>query len=138
MSLPAGSQNHNGALAARIVTAPNLREPAKARARVADWLRDLPPSAAGALKALLAAHPKVSALLESLAESAPFLWDLASAEPERLLRLLACNTAAHAVTLRHLGQVWSGMIAHRGEWVGQATLPRKQRQRCTTCSGRLP
>ena len=75
-------------LAERIVTAPRLIEPKAARARVAEWLAGLQPAEAKPLKALLAAHPTVSTLLESLAESSPYLWELASPEPARLLRLL--------------------------------------------------
>jgi glutamate-ammonia-ligase adenylyltransferase len=86
-------------LAERIVTEPQLIEPAAARARVADWLAGLEPGEARPLKALLGAHPTVNVLLESLSESSPFLWDLASREPERLLRLLDADPDRHLTAL---------------------------------------
>ena len=75
-------------LAERIVAAPFVNDAKAARARVADWLDDLPAAEAKPLKARLAAHPNLNTLLESLSESSPFLWELSSLEPRRLLRLL--------------------------------------------------
>ena len=75
-------------LAERIVAAPFVNDAKAARARVADWLDDLPAAQANPLKARLAAHPNLNTLLESLSESSPFLWELSSHEPKRLLRLL--------------------------------------------------
>ena len=75
-------------LAERIVAAPFVNDAKAARARVADWLDDLPAVQAKPLKARLAAHPNLNTLLESLSESSPFLWELSSHEPKRLLRLL--------------------------------------------------
>ena len=54
-------------LAERIATAPYLVEPKVARSRLAEWLAGLRGPQAKSLKALLAAHPTVSALLQSLA-----------------------------------------------------------------------
>jgi [glutamine synthetase] adenylyltransferase / [glutamine synthetase]-adenylyl-L-tyrosine phosphorylase len=86
------AKNHAGAtLADRIVTAPHLIEPKVARARVTEWLAGLPVAKAKPLKTLLAARPIVGTLLESLAESSPYLWELASGEPDRLLRLLGAD-----------------------------------------------
>ncbi len=86
-------------LAERIVTAPHLVEPKAARARVAEWLAGLQAAEAKPLKALFAAHPTVNTLLESLAESSPYLWELASREPERLLRLLGADPDRHLAAL---------------------------------------
>ena len=86
-------------LAGRIVTAPKLIEPKVARVRVSEWLAGLPAAEAKPLKARLAAHPTVNTLLESMAESSPYLWELASREPERLLRLLDCDPDRHLTTL---------------------------------------
>ncbi len=86
-------------LAERIVTAPQLAEPRLARARVAEWLAGMAVAEAVPLKALLARHPVVTKLLESLAESSPYLWELASREPARLLRLLGLDPDKHLVTL---------------------------------------
>ncbi len=94
------AQAHNGAtLAERIVTAPQLAEPKLAQARVAEWLAGLPVPEAKPLKALLAAHPILSTLLKGLAESSPYLWELASGEPKRLLRLLGCDPERHLAAL---------------------------------------
>ena len=91
---------HTGAtLADRIVTAPHLVEPKRARARLVEWLASLPAAKAKPLKALLAARPIVSALLESLAESSPYLWELASGEPDRLLLLLRADPDRHLAEL---------------------------------------
>ena len=84
----AGGKAKGATLAQRIATAPRLVDPEKARARVAEWLAGLPPADAKQLRELLTANPIVSTLLESLSESSPFLWELASFEPTRLLRLL--------------------------------------------------
>jgi len=82
------------ALAARIVAAPHLSDPDTARRRVTEWLAGLSPEVAP-VGALIARHPTVGTLLASLAESSPFLWELASAEPERLVRLLAADPDLH-------------------------------------------
>ncbi|HZD89001.1 MAG TPA: bifunctional [glutamine synthetase] adenylyltransferase/[glutamine synthetase]-adenylyl-L-tyrosine phosphorylase, partial [Pseudolabrys sp.] len=84
-----------GTLAARIVVAPLLVEPEAARAKLADWRGDLPPAEAGALEALLAAHPILDTLLASLGESSPYLWDLVSRDAQRLLRLLRADPDRH-------------------------------------------
>ena len=93
--VPAG----DATLAERIVTAPYLAEPKLARARVAEWLSGLPATQAKSLNALFAAHPKVGTLLQSLGESSPFLWELASGDPQRLLRLLAAEPDRHLAAL---------------------------------------
>jgi glutamate-ammonia-ligase adenylyltransferase len=86
-------------LANRIVTAPELVDPKLARARVVEWLAGLPAAEVKSLKALLTAHPVFNTLLESLAENSPFLWDLASREPERLLRLMGADPDRHLADL---------------------------------------
>src|SRR4029078_10505413 len=55
-------------------------------------------SAEKPLKTLLAKNPTVRALLESLAESSPFLWDFASRDPQRLLRLLHMAPDRHVAS----------------------------------------
>jgi glutamate-ammonia-ligase adenylyltransferase len=86
-------------LAKRIVTAPYLIEAKAARARLSDWLTGLPATQAKPLKTLFAAHPKVSTLLQSLAESSPYLWELATGDAVRLLRLLTCDPDQHLAAL---------------------------------------
>ena len=86
-------------LAARIVTAPRLLEPKAARARVGDWLSGLDAAEAKPIKALLASQKTLNVLLESLAESSPYLWELASSDPQRLLRLLDSDPDRHLAVL---------------------------------------
>jgi glutamate-ammonia-ligase adenylyltransferase len=86
-------------LAERIVSAPKLIDAKTARARIAEWLAGIPAAEAKRLKTLLAQHPVLQTLLESLGESSPYLWDLASAEPQRLLQLLDADPDAHFSTL---------------------------------------
>ncbi|MGH6663613.1 MAG: bifunctional [glutamine synthetase] adenylyltransferase/[glutamine synthetase]-adenylyl-L-tyrosine phosphorylase, partial [Pseudolabrys sp.] len=66
---------------------------------MAEWLAGLQTAQAKALKALLAGHPIVATLLESLIENSPFLWELASRNPERLLRLLGADPEKHLTAL---------------------------------------
>ena len=90
----------NGAtLADRIVTAPRLAEPKAAKARIAEWLAGVQPAQAKSLKALLAARRTVATLLESLAENSPYLWELASRDPRRLLRLFDADPDRHLTSL---------------------------------------
>ena len=70
-----------------------------ARARVAAWLSDLKPAEAKPLKALLASHKLLNTLFDSLAESSPYLWELVSNEPARLLRLLNADPDNHLKSL---------------------------------------
>ncbi len=88
-----------GPLYERIVTAPFLMEPDAAKARVAAWLASLDKEAGAALGALLTAYPVVRKLLESLAESSPFLWELASGDVKRLLALLKSEPESHLTQL---------------------------------------
>jgi [glutamine synthetase] adenylyltransferase / [glutamine synthetase]-adenylyl-L-tyrosine phosphorylase len=82
-----------------ITTAPRLVDPEIAHARIAAWLTSLAPGKAKSLKALLTAKPAVKTLLASLAENSPYLWELASREPDRLLRLLQTNPEKQFVSL---------------------------------------
>ncbi|HEX3858073.1 MAG TPA: bifunctional [glutamine synthetase] adenylyltransferase/[glutamine synthetase]-adenylyl-L-tyrosine phosphorylase, partial [Pseudolabrys sp.] len=85
-------------LAARIVTAPRLAEPKQSSALVDAWLAAL--KAAGKnLKALLAEYPLVRRLIESLTENSPYLWELASDDAARLLRLLQSDPDSHLAAL---------------------------------------
>src|SRR5665213_3434329 len=86
-------------LAARLVTAPRLSEPKAAEARIAEWLAGVRLSQAKALKSVLAAYPIAATLLESLSECSPFLWELASSDPQRLMRLLGSDPDKQFVAL---------------------------------------
>ncbi len=95
----AGSNATGATLAELITAAPQLIDRKAAHARVADWLGGLSARDARPLKALLADKPTVNKLLESLAESSPYLWDLASRQPGWLLRLLRANPDQHLATI---------------------------------------
>jgi glutamate-ammonia-ligase adenylyltransferase len=97
---PAASGAAGASLAARIVTTPKLIDAKAAAARVADWLADTPAGEAKRLKAVLAAHPILTTLLQGLAEHSPYLWDLASGEPKRLLSLFDADPDTHFAELR--------------------------------------
>jgi glutamate-ammonia-ligase adenylyltransferase len=84
MSSPA-AQSLDRSLARRIAAATHPR-PDASPALIKDWLAEI---AGTQLAQLLAEHPKLNALMATLAEGSPYLWDLARrAEPERLLTLL--------------------------------------------------
>jgi [glutamine synthetase] adenylyltransferase / [glutamine synthetase]-adenylyl-L-tyrosine phosphorylase len=78
-------------LAERISRAPKLVDAEAARARLYDWLAELPSAEARPLKALLDEKPTISTLLESIAESSPFLWEMVTRQPKRLLRLFRAD-----------------------------------------------
>jgi glutamate-ammonia-ligase adenylyltransferase len=83
-------------LAHAIADAPRLTNRKTAHDRVAEWLARIGRSRTGrVLKKLLADVPKAEVLLAGLADGSPYLWDLASAEPERLLSLLNCDPDRH-------------------------------------------
>jgi [glutamine synthetase] adenylyltransferase / [glutamine synthetase]-adenylyl-L-tyrosine phosphorylase len=86
-------------LAARIVHAPSLSAPAEARRKVAAWLQETDRDIAQPLTALLDGSAPLRALMEGLADGSPFLWDLASADPARLLALLGAEPDAHLSAL---------------------------------------
>ena len=82
-------------LASRIAAAPQLSAPDAAQKRLDDWLTDLDGHPAGVtLRRLFAAHPQAHALILGLADGSPHLWDLASADPSRLVRVLESDPEA--------------------------------------------
>src|SRR5262249_13473617 len=87
------------ALADLITTAPRLSDPDAARLRVSDWLAGVSPANSKPLKALFSERPIIGTLVDSLAESSPYLWDLIVREPDRLLRLLQANPEQHFAAL---------------------------------------
>jgi [glutamine synthetase] adenylyltransferase / [glutamine synthetase]-adenylyl-L-tyrosine phosphorylase len=61
-------------------------------ARVAAWLAEIEADAAGkALTALTNEYPALADILAGIAGTAPYLWDLIRADPERLLRLITSD-----------------------------------------------
>jgi glutamate-ammonia-ligase adenylyltransferase len=90
------AKSAQGTFAERVTTAPVLSDPDAAHARVASWLAEhAGKSAAGTLSRLFAEHSKVRALLAGVAEGSPYLWDLAQAEPGRLLTILTSDPERH-------------------------------------------
>ena len=84
-----GTHETKGTLAQRTVAAPQLTAAEVAHARVERWLAEIASSAAGrTLARLLAAHPTLNTLMAGVAEGSPYLWELARADPERLVALL--------------------------------------------------
>lgn len=78
-------------LAERVVAAPKVTSPEGARALIA---RDL--GARGKeLERLFKDHPAVRTLIEGIAESSPYLWDLIRADPARLVTLLKADPDKH-------------------------------------------
>jgi [glutamine synthetase] adenylyltransferase / [glutamine synthetase]-adenylyl-L-tyrosine phosphorylase len=79
-------------LAEQVTRSPQLACVSAARARVETWLDEIGRTSAGnALRQLLAARPILDALIQSLAEASPYLWDLVCAEPARLVTLLQAD-----------------------------------------------
>ena len=65
---------------------------AAGRARVAEWLAEIGRSTAGkSLKSLLSGYPPLAGVLSGIAAAAPYLWDLARADPGRFLRTLRAD-----------------------------------------------
>ena len=86
---------HGGAGSCAARAAPRALADATGRARVAAWLDEIADTGAGrALRALAAAHPGAAALVEAIASSSPYLWDLARADPDRLVAVLESDPDA--------------------------------------------
>jgi [glutamine synthetase] adenylyltransferase / [glutamine synthetase]-adenylyl-L-tyrosine phosphorylase len=94
--------------------APRLVTPKAARARVAEWLAEIGRSADGkALKRLVGASPALEAVLAGVGEGSPFLWDLATAEPARLLAVLNSDPNRHLAAL--LSKTGKAVATAKGE-----------------------
>ncbi len=94
------SETAGSSLAARIVTAPLASQPKEARAKVAAWLSEVGRTAAGkALKDAIAGAGGLRALIEGLADGSPYLWELASQDPARLLGVLRADPDARLQAL---------------------------------------
>ena len=78
-------QDRTGCLADTFGRAPALYRPLLANERFADWRAGLAP---GHALCAVADKPRVAALLAALADHSPYLWRLATKDPDRLLRLL--------------------------------------------------
>jgi glutamate-ammonia-ligase adenylyltransferase len=74
-------------LVARVHEAPLPSEPTRAQERLADLLHG-DGHAAGRLRSMLSQHAEARALIAGIADGSPFLWEIARADPERLVFLL--------------------------------------------------
>jgi glutamate-ammonia-ligase adenylyltransferase len=84
------------ALAPAVTAAPRLADGKAAQDRLAAWLSDIGRDAAGkSIKQLIEQAPKVEALLLGVADGSPYLWELATAEPDRLLMVLTADPDEH-------------------------------------------
>jgi glutamate-ammonia-ligase adenylyltransferase len=87
-------------LASRIATVPLASAPEEARAKVAALLAGTARSVAGrALKELLGSSPRLRELIAGIADGSPYLWELANADPGRLLTLLQSDPDEHLAGL---------------------------------------
>ncbi len=86
-------------LATRFVTGPRLLDPATAQKRLAGWIGDLNPDQARTMHDIAARFPHTKAILEGIAETSPYLFDLMAADVARIVRLLQCDPDAHLVAL---------------------------------------
>jgi glutamate-ammonia-ligase adenylyltransferase len=69
------------------------------RARVAAWLSE-EGEAMQAVRQIVAMHPPVRVLIEAIASSSTYLWELVRADPTRLLRLLKADPDERLANLR--------------------------------------
>src|SRR5215472_1519710 len=86
-------------LAPMIVAAPYLERPLHASEQVETWLKGIGSSAGAALTELIGDHPLIMDLLAGLSQGSPFLWRLATDDPNRLLRLLNCDPEVYLADL---------------------------------------
>jgi glutamate-ammonia-ligase adenylyltransferase len=92
------------------------RPSAQGHSRVTEWFSGIGRTAAGkAIAALAKAHPPLANLLGGVADAAPYLWDLAGADPARFLRLLSRDVeeefAALLATARQAAAAAKGSAA---------------------------
>ncbi len=81
-------------LVVRIRESLRLAEPKRAKSLVADLVKSADRKVATRLKALLTQYPEARRLIEGIADGSPFLWELARADPARLLALLEAQPEA--------------------------------------------
>jgi [glutamine synthetase] adenylyltransferase / [glutamine synthetase]-adenylyl-L-tyrosine phosphorylase len=75
-------------LAACFVSGPHLVAPEKAERQLTDWLSNLAPTQAAEFDDLFARFPQARRIFAGIAEGSPYLFDLARADADRLLRIL--------------------------------------------------
>ncbi|MBX9778174.1 MAG: bifunctional [glutamine synthetase] adenylyltransferase/[glutamine synthetase]-adenylyl-L-tyrosine phosphorylase [Xanthobacteraceae bacterium] len=120
-----------GALAARVAGAPQLSAPDTAQQRVDRWLGELGNDPAVAtLQRLFAAHPPARALILGLADGSPHLWDLAAADPARLVRVLETDPDTRFDTI--IADAVAAIAASRDEATVMARLRRMKAEASLT------
>ena len=98
-------------LAAQFVSGPELFDAPEAERRFADWLTDIAPDQASALRAIVDQYPYARAILFGIAEASPYLFDLLRADAARALRVLNGDP----------GKALPDLIARAVELVGEAS-----------------
>src|ERR1019366_2992239 len=96
-SAKGGADQH--CLAARLAGGPQVSAPDNAEQRLADWLADLEPVQAAAIRGLAERFPFANAILLGIAEASPYLFDLVRADGARAIRLLECEPERHLAEL---------------------------------------
>src|ERR1700722_19271491 len=86
-------------LAARFVGGPHLSVPEKAQQRLSEWLTDLAPGQAPEFEDLFARFPHAEGIFASIAETSPYLFDLARSDAARSLRILQGEPDRHLARL---------------------------------------
>jgi glutamate-ammonia-ligase adenylyltransferase len=99
MISPADGDAAEHRLAARFADGPYLSDPDKATQRLADWLADLEPAQASAIRDLADRIPFAGTILLGIAEASPYLFDLMRTDPARLIRLLGCDPEPYLAQL---------------------------------------
>ena len=84
----AATGENQSTLAARFVSGPQLFDAAEAERRFTEWLADLAPDQADALRAIVEQYPHARSILLGIGEASPYLFDLLRADAERALRVL--------------------------------------------------
>src|ERR1700757_100839 len=98
-SKPASEPVRQG-LAFAVGNAPCLADEKASQGRLTEGLSEIGRSAAGkSLKQLIGEAPRLEALLLGLADGSPYLWDLATSEPDRLLTVLTAEPGEHLAAL---------------------------------------
>ena len=95
MTVTATDEVETPGLAARLGSAPCLWAPAGARRSLDDWLGEIAPDQALAIGRVLADCPTARTVLEGIAESSPYLFDLVRTDAGRVARLLRCDPEEH-------------------------------------------
>jgi [glutamine synthetase] adenylyltransferase / [glutamine synthetase]-adenylyl-L-tyrosine phosphorylase len=85
-------------LAARFVDGPYVSA-AEAEPSLANWLADLQPQQAAAIRDLAGQFPCANRILLGIAEASPFLFDLIRADAARLIRLFGSDPELHLAQL---------------------------------------